>query len=452
MKKIELNTNNKGAFDKFKLHDKAKNTNQNTIVNHQAQLRMFLGRINADWDKVDQKVLDQFFANAKIAVTSKEIMKPVIKAFYRFHGKRVKDKGLKKKDNGMVEKGNGLEKIADMIISNGKVLTKPTKGEEAVITPAEIDKLIEAHHDLSRKALVETFVVTGARKEEIRNLNLGDVKLDGNLVWVNIRKPKGTSPNIQPRNIPIAPATGNPVARYPEHLVAWVQSRKHEDPSRPLFVSNSYKKKYNGNRLTEQGVYDIIADVKAKSGVKRKITPHIFRHTSATYDGATLNESMLCQKYGWVIGSTMARRYCHFNEQVLGEQILKRAGLKQEEAKKGKICPRCGEPNNVFAEECSKCHQILSAEKLLEQEASKEQEISKLKSQVDLMEQMMRQITDKMGIELEEEKERKDAYQEYQRTAHPSETRSLPDQIKKEIDDAGGMKEWSKKKLAEHKV
>jgi len=431
MRKIELNPNNKEAFDVFILHDKAKNSNQKTLYNHKAYLRMFLGNIKTDWEKVNQEVLDDFFANANISVTSKEVIKPVIKAFYRFHK---------------------MPEIADMIISNGKVLTKPTKGEEAVITSAEIDKLIEAHHDLSRKALVETFIVTGARKEEIRMLNLGDVKLDGNLVWVNIRKPKGTSPNIHPRNIPIAPATGNPVARYPEHLVAWVQSRKNESPDRPLFVSNSYKKNYNGNRLTEQGVYDIIADVKQKAGVTRKITPHIFRHTSATYDGATLNESMLCQKYGWVIGSTMARRYCHFNEQVLGEQILKRAGLKAEESKRGKICPRCGEPNNVFAEECSKCHQILSAEKLLEQEASKEQEISKLKSQVDLMEKMMRQITDKMGIELEEEKERKDAYQEYQRTAHPSEKRPLPDKIKQQIEDAGGMREWSKKKQAAHKA
>jgi len=427
MKKIELNPSNKKAFDAFKLHDKAKNSNQKTLYNHKAYLRMFLGNIKTDWDRVNQAVLDDFFANANISVTSKEVIKPVIKAFYRFHK---------------------MPEIADMIISNGRVLAKPTKGQESVLTAEEIQALIEAHHDLSRKALIEVFITTGARKEEIRNLNLGDIKLDGNLVWVNIRKPKGTSPNIHPRNIPIAPATGNPVARYPEHLVVWVKSRKNESPDRPLFVSNSYKKKYNGNRLTEQGVYDIIADVKAKSGVKRKITPHIFRHTSATYDGATLNESMLCQKYGWVIGSTMARRYCHFNEQVLGEQILKRAGIKQEEAKKGKICPRCGEPNNVFADECSKCHQVLNAKKLLEQEASKEQEISKLKSQVDMMEQMMRQITDKMGIELEEEKERKDAYQEYQRTAHPSEKRPIPDEIKKDIEDAGSLKNWSKKKMA----
>ena len=436
MKRIELNPRTKQALDKFKTHDKAGNNNLVTQKTHQSQLRMFLGKIKSDWDKVNQEVLDDFFANAKIADTSKEAMKPVVKAFYRFHK---------------------MPEIADMIISNKGVLTKPTKGVESVLTAGEIEKLIEAHYDLSRKAFIETLVVSGARKEEVRALNLEDVTIDGNLVWINIKKPKGASnPNIQPRNIPIAPEAGNPVARYPEHLVALVKSRKNEERSRPLFVSLSYNKEYNGNRISEPGVYDIIADVKKKAGITRKITPHIFRHTAATYDGKSLNENMLCQKYGWVLGSNMVRRYCHFNEKVLGEQILKRAGLKPDEEKKGEVCPRCGEPNNIFADECSKCHQILNAKQLLEQEASKEQEISQLKSQVDMMEKMMVQITDKMGIELEkkieEKKERKEAVKEYQRTAQPSEKTSLPDQIKKEIEDVGGMKNWSKKKIANHKA
>ncbi|GAG85442.1 unnamed protein product, partial [marine sediment metagenome] len=165
-----------------------------------------------------------------------------------------------------------LHSSAKMIIPNGKVLSKPTKGEESVLEPEEIEKLIEAHHDLSRKALIETFIVTGARREEVRSLNLGDITIDGNLVWVNIRKPKGTSPNIHPRNIPIAPATDNPVARYPEHLVAWVKSRKNESPDRPLFVSNSYDQRYNGHRLSDQGMYDVIADIKKKACVTRKLT------------------------------------------------------------------------------------------------------------------------------------------------------------------------------------
>ncbi|MCK5031363.1 MAG: tyrosine-type recombinase/integrase, partial [Thermoplasmatales archaeon] len=197
MKRNEVSPTNQKALNEFKLHDKAINNNPNTLYNHKTQLRMFFSRINVDWDKVNQRVLDEFFANAKIAVTTKEIMKPVLKAFYIFHKKK---------------------NIAKLIRSNANVLAKPTKGEESVLTPEEINRLIECHHDLARKAFIETFVVTGARKEEVRMLNLGDVKIDGNLVWVNIRKPKGdANPNVLPRNIPIAPATDNPVARYPEH-------------------------------------------------------------------------------------------------------------------------------------------------------------------------------------------------------------------------------------------
>lgn len=446
--KIKLNQTNKQAFDAFMLHDKAVNSNTLTLANHAVNIRMFLSRLKTNWNEATQEVIDDFFANTNLKDTSKEVIKTTIKAFYRYHGKKIKDKGLKIKDNDMIEKGDSLVKVADMIISNPKILARPTKDKESVLTPDEIERVIECHHDLGRKAFMETFITTGARKDEIRMLNLGDVTFDGNLVWVNIRKPKTTSPNIKPRNIPIAPSPDNPVARFPTHLVAWVQARKNEDRDRPLFVSNSYQRQFNGNRISEQGIYNIFLDIKLKAGIKRKLTPHILRHTGATYDGKVLNESMLCQKYGWVIGSNMARRYCHFSEKVLGEQILRRAGLKHEDEKKGKVCPRCGEPNNLFADECSKCHQVLNAKQLLEQEASKDQKISKLESQVDLMEQMMKQVIDKIGINLDDT----EAYQEYQKSNPPSETIPLPDDIKKEIKSAGNLKNWSKKKLAEQKA
>ena len=68
-----------------------------------------------------------------------------------------------------------------------------------------------------------------------------------------------------------------------------------------------------------------------------------------------------------------------------------------------------------------------------------------------MMTKMMQQITDKIGIELDDALKQKEAFKEFQRTAHPSKKRPLPDKIKQETEDAGGMKNWSKKKQAEHK-
>jgi len=40
----------------------------------------------------------------------------------------------------------------------------------------EIEKIINAHASVNYKAIIETFIITGARCNEIRNLNIGDVK------------------------------------------------------------------------------------------------------------------------------------------------------------------------------------------------------------------------------------------------------------------------------------
>ena len=40
------------------------------------------------------------------------------------------------------------------------------------------------------KALIETFVITGARKEEINGLNLNDVNIKPDVVWIRINGTK----------------------------------------------------------------------------------------------------------------------------------------------------------------------------------------------------------------------------------------------------------------------
>ena len=59
--------------------------------------------------------------------------------------------------------------------SNKKAL-EPKKTDADVLDPEEIGKLINAHSKAAHKSLIETFIVTGARCNEIRNLNVGDVK------------------------------------------------------------------------------------------------------------------------------------------------------------------------------------------------------------------------------------------------------------------------------------
>jgi len=353
-KKGKLTRKNQEALEEYKLIINTKFNKPTTRGNNIKPVDKLLRELNKDYDKVTLTDILKWLG--RYSPSSAEVFKtPLIRFFKQF----------------------GMDKLANDIPRNYKILLEQTKGEESVLTPEEIDKIIESPHLLMDRALHETYIVTGARKSEIVNLNIGDIKVDPDVVYVNIRESK-----TKIRKVPIVPNDENPVARYPKYLIQWLHYRNGK-PNEPLFVSP------RGGRIRLCTVTDKYQWINDNLDFDKHVTTHIYRHTSATYDGAYLNESMLCQKYGWTLGSSMVRRYCHFTTKQLVEQMLKHAGLKPEEAKKGKTCPRCQEVNNVNAKFCSRCEQILDTKSLFdrlnEQEKEKElqrKRINKLESRL----------------------------------------------------------------------
>ncbi|HUR64042.1 MAG TPA: tyrosine-type recombinase/integrase [Candidatus Thermoplasmatota archaeon] len=63
-------------------------------------------------------------------------------------------------------------------------------------------------------------------------------------------------------------------------------------------------------------------------GREKAISPHDFRHTAATRDGENgWSEFQLCDKYGWVYGSRMPRRYLHLSLKKQRERVRRDAGV-----------------------------------------------------------------------------------------------------------------------------
>jgi len=97
-----------------------------------------------------------------------------------------------------------------------------------------------------------------------------------------------------------------------------------------------------------------------KAGIKKKVNPHIFRHSRATHLANHLTEAQMNQYFGWVQGSQMPSTYVHLSGRDIDGTILSLYGLKEDKEKDKKEfapvkCPRCSSMNSPGGKFCIKC-------------------------------------------------------------------------------------------------
>jgi ribosomal protein L40E len=107
-------------------------------------------------------------------------------------------------------------------------------------------------------------------------------------------------------------------------------------------------------------VHHIIFSVGRRARIKKKVFPHLFRHSRATYLANFLTEAQMKEVFGWVQASDMAAIYVHLSGRNVDNATRKAYGIETKENKKEstlklKVCDRCQAQNvcsNIF---CSRC-------------------------------------------------------------------------------------------------
>ena len=157
-----------------------------------------------------------------------------------------------------------------------------------VITREQVEQLINSTPSLKLKAAIMVLFDGGARSEEFLNIRLKDVSLkkhNGNhIYWINIRISK-----TDPRTIPLPLCT--------KQLAVWLE--EHPDKNNPEAQLFPYC--YTGLKERIRKLALIV--------LKTRVTPHILRHSSATYWASKMNRYVFCAKYGWDFSSKMPDRY-----------------------------------------------------------------------------------------------------------------------------------------------
>lgn len=224
-----------------------------------------------------------------------------------------------------------------------KVYTKirNPRAAEDMLTEEEVKRLIEAAEAPQGKALVATMYESGCRIGELIFLKIGQVKFDEHGAQLFVTGKTGFR---RVRVVASVPYLSDWINRYP----------RKDDPEALLWMNNWLKP------CTYGGITNMLRRISRKAGIKKRMNPHNFRNSRATYLANFLTEAQMKEHFGWTQDSKMAAVYVHLSGRDVDNALLKVYGIesngqKQESLLKPRVCSRCSETNQATNKFCQKC-------------------------------------------------------------------------------------------------
>jgi integrase/recombinase XerD len=215
---------------------------------------------------------------------------------------------------------------------------------EDMLTPDEVDAMIDAAISLRDKAFIATLFEGGFRIAELATARVKDAVIDAQGAILMVRGKTGL------RRVRLVTST--------PHLSQWINAHPERDNrDAPLWV---YTDRPGGMKY--QAIRVQLVKIAKKAGVKKKVNPHNFRHSRATYLASRLTEAQLEEYLGWVHGSDSPRTYVHMSGRDVDAAIMEMHGLGHSEKKSEstvKKCPFCETMNSIESKICYLCKRPL---------------------------------------------------------------------------------------------
>ncbi|KYK34781.1 MAG: hypothetical protein AYK22_04725 [Thermoplasmatales archaeon SG8-52-3] len=229
---------------------------------------------------------------------------------------------------------------------------KNSKLPEELIGVEDVKKMINTAGHPRDKALVSLLYESGCRISEILNMRIKHLEFDEYGAKIIVNGKTGM------RKIPIVSSTPS--------LAAWYEIHPSRDnPNAPLWVSIGTRNK--GEPIKYHVVRGMLANLARKTGLKKRVHPHLFRHSRATHIASHFTEAQMNQYFGWIQGSEMPSTYVHLSGRDINEAVYRLNGLvKKDEDTKEKFstkqCHRCEKVNPPTGKFCNRCGATLDLE------------------------------------------------------------------------------------------
>ncbi len=248
-----------------------------------------------------------------------------------------------------------------------------------ILTEDEVKAMIEVAEKTRDKAFIAVIYEGGFRIGEILAARMEDLTFDSMGARLRVR---GKTGERTVRLISSAPL-----------LARWVEEHPMKDnPQAPLWISLASNYRDRLESVSYERTVKMLKLTAQKAGIKKRIYPHLFRHSAATRDAKYLTESELKVKFGWTGSSDMAGTYVHLASVDLDSKLAAvYSGEPVEPPKPSFVpikCPRCGVQNTPGQRFCGNCGTPLNPDEI----AKASVEIESLRREISEQREMLKEL------------------------------------------------------------
>ncbi|MBR9702105.1 tyrosine-type recombinase/integrase [Candidatus Pacearchaeota archaeon] len=272
-------------------------------------------------------------------------------------GHKVFLRKLYKFIRGVDKKGEYPPEVAwyTVTISHNK-----KKMPEELLTDDEMRRIIQACTCGRDRALMAVLCESGCRIGEGGSMKIKHISPEQHGVRITIDGKTGMRKILVVSSAP--------------YIQTWINHHpNNEDSNQPLWIN------YQGNPLSYASISHILKQAAKRAGIKKRVYPHLLRHSRATILAKFMTEAALKYYLGWAQGSKMAGVYIHMSGKDTDDAILLANGLEvKKETRISRLIPatclKCGIKNEMTNKFCKSCGTPLNskeAERMIEEDAEK---------------------------------------------------------------------------------
>ena len=330
IKKSDLLESNKDKLLEFTDHCLANGVGKNKVSRYLYDLYNISSWLNKKFEKTTKQDVEKLMVKlqeTKYSEWTKKGYKIIIKKFYKWL-------------RNSKEYPEEVEWIKSSMKENHKKLPEEILNEE------EIKRLIEHASCVRDKALLSVLYDSGCRIGELLNLRIKDIESVEYGMRIYLTGKTGMRKVLLIFSVP--------------YLSEWLNNHPNKNPSSNVWIKN------NGKRLGYGRIRNLLKDIAKRAKINKKVNPHNFRHSRATYYASRLREREMMEYFGWRKSDTVGI-YVHLNGETVDNAILRSQGIIKEDEKEGillksKKCLRCNKINKPTDKFCSMCSMPLDEE------------------------------------------------------------------------------------------